>query len=145
MIKSFIKSNWFCLAAGVITFVLSLIWPEIDNHDYSVASTVASEMIFQSIIIFSMVLPLRINTRMYRTDIWNQPDADYTLNKQRFIIIFASLAIIMLRGFELLNFLTINKLPLATLLFALINGLVIFQFFEVVHLLISQIKADFRI
>lgn len=112
-----------------------------DDHDYSVAS----EMIFQSIIIFSMVLPLRINTRMYRTDIWNQPDADYTLNKQRFIIIFASLAIIMLRGFELLNFLTINKLPLATLLFALINGLVVFQFFEVVHLLISQIKADFRI
>lgn len=141
MIKSFIKSNWFCLAAGVMTFVLSLIWPEMDDHDYSVAS----EMIFQSIIIFSMVLPLRINTRMYRTDIWNQPDANYTLNKQRFIIIFASLAIIMLRGFELLNFLTINKLPLAILLFALINGLVIFQFFEVLHLLISLIKADFRI
>lgn len=141
MIKSFIKSNWFCLAAGVMTFVLSLIWPEMDNQDYSVAS----EMIFQSIIIFSMVLPLRINTRMYRTDIWNQLDANYTLNKQRFIIIFASLAIIMLRGFELLNFSTINKLPLAILLFALINGLVIFQFFEVLHLLISLIKADFRI
>lgn len=143
MIKSFIKSNWFCLAAGVITFVLSLIWPAMDNQDYSVAS----EMISQSIIIFSMVLPLRINNRMhrnYQTNIWNQSDTDYMLNKRRFIIIFASLAIIMLRGFELLNFLTINKLPLAILIFALIDGLVVFQFFEVLHLLISQIKADFR-
>lgn len=137
MIKRFIKINWICLLLGMVGFILSVIlhYTPTSLDKYSIASG----MISQGIIVFCMMISLLTSNGLYK-DI-KQSGIHYKIKNIISTIIFSSSLLIMLRGITLLNFSAMNKTLLVILTFALINGLVVFQFLELIYLIICLFKT----
>lgn len=137
MVKRFIKINWICLLLGMVGFILSVIlhYTPTSLDKYSIASG----MISQGIIIFCMMISLLTSNSLYK-DI-KQSGTHYKIKNIISTIIFSSSLLIMLRGITLLSFSAMNNTLLVILVFALINGLVVFQFFELIYLIICLFQT----
>lgn len=139
MIKRYFKENWFCIVVSIGAFILFLATrdlSELKNH----TSSIASCMISQSIIVFCMTLctitplvPLNIASKSEILEY-------HKLNKIRLTIIFSSTLITMLRGILLLN-VAKNSEPLAVVMYSLFGSLIVFQFLELIKLIVNQFRA----
>lgn len=139
MIRRISKGHWICLAVGIVGFILGLCF-----HDsFSVANgntQVASDLIPLGIIAFCMVLSIKNDLNMLERETLKHSDNYHKENSIRFIVLFTDCICIMLRGITLLNIVTSNEL-LTIIVFALLQGMVFFQFVELIYLIICPLKA----
>ena len=139
MIKRYFRTHWFSIVVSLGVFILFLVTHDLTDLKTNMSS-IASCMVTQSIIVFCMTLC--IITPLVLPDVASKSEilGYYKLNNIRLTIIFSSTLITMLRGILLLD-VAKNNYDLAVVMYSLVGSLIVFQFLELINLIVNQLRA----
>lgn len=139
MVKRYLRTHWFSIVLSLGVFILFLATHDLTDLKTNMSS-IASCMITQSFIVFCMTLcmitPLVLPDVASKSEILGY----YKLNNIRLTIIFSSTLITMLRGILLLD-VAKNNYDLAVVMYSLVGSLIVFQFLELINLIVNQLRA----